>query len=118
HLLRMAGAEPLNWSYKTECCGASLSLSETKLALQMSARILANAVEVGADAVVVACPLCQANLDGRQPQINSQLGQDFHLPVLYFTQALGLAFGKKPKELGLGKHTVSTDELLARKGLQ
>lgn len=116
-LLRAVGAEVLDWSCKTECCGASLSLSETQHALRLSDRVLENAVAVGADAVVVACPLCQANLDGRQPQINAKLGRNYQLPVLYFTEALGLAFGKSPRDLGLNRHIVSADSLLAAKGI-
>ena len=116
-LLRAVGAEVVDWSCKTECCGASLSLSETQHALRLTDRVLENALVVGADAVIVACPLCQANLDGRQPQINAKLGRRYQLPVLYFTEALGLAFGKSPRELGLNRHIVSADALLAAKGL-
>jgi heterodisulfide reductase subunit B len=117
YLMRAAGAETLDWSYKTECCGSSLSLSETQVALRLSERILANAVAVGADAIVVACPLCQANLDGRQAQINSLLGTDYHLPILYFTQVLGLAFGHTPNDVKLQKNIVSAEPLLKNKGL-
>lgn len=116
-LMRVVGAKPLDWSYKTECCGASLSLTETGVALRLSDRILADAVAVGADAVVVACPLCQSNLDTRQAQINSELGRQYDMPVIYFTQALGLAFGASPKELGMDKHLVGVDALLSAKGL-
>ena len=117
YLLRAAGAETLDWSYKTECCGSSLALSETEVALRLSERVLANAVAVGAEAIVVACPLCQSNLDARQRQINARLGKDYRLPVMYFTQALGLAFGAEPRQLGLDKLIVSADEVLAAKGI-
>lgn len=117
YLLRAAGAETLDWNYKTECCGSSLSLSETEVALQLSERILADAVAAGADAIVVACPLCQSNLDVRQPKINAAYGKDYSIPVLYFTEALGLAFGRTPKELGLDKHLVNAEPVLIDKGV-
>lgn len=116
YLLRAAGAETLDWNYKTECCGSSLSLSETSVALRLSERILADAAAVGADAIVVGCPLCQSNLDVRQPRINKAFDKHYDIPILYFTEALGLAFGRSPKELGLEKHLVDPEPLLARKG--
>jgi len=61
---------------------------------------------------VVACPLCQANLDMRQRQIGEQYGQAYDLPILYFTQLMGLAFGLEPAALGLQKHSVSAEPLL------
>ncbi|MHB1130815.1 MAG: heterodisulfide reductase-related iron-sulfur binding cluster [Chloroflexota bacterium] len=116
-LLRAAGAEVLDWSYKTECCGASLALSETQHVYRLTDRILENALAVGADAVVVACPLCQSNLDARQPQLNAKLGRNYKVPVLYFTEALGLALGLSAHELGLRRHVVAVEPLLAAKGL-
>jgi heterodisulfide reductase subunit B len=72
---------------------------------------------VGAEAIVVACPLCHANLDMRQQQINEQFGEDYHIPILYFTQLMGLAFGIEPHKLALDKHLVSASPLLQAKGL-
>jgi heterodisulfide reductase subunit B len=116
-LVETLGAESLDWSYKTECCGASLVFTQLPIALGMSRKILRNAQEVGAEAIVVACPLCHANLDMRQQQINEQFGEDYHIPILYFTQLMGLAFGIEPRKLGLDKHLVSTFPLLQAKGL-
>jgi heterodisulfide reductase subunit B len=79
----------------------------------MSHKVLQNARAVGAQAVVVACPLCHSNLDARQQQIDEQYGDESHIPILYFTQLMGLAFGLAPRELGLDKHLVSPLELLA-----
>jgi heterodisulfide reductase subunit B len=111
-LMEVLGAVPLDWSYKTECCGASLVFSQLSIALEMSRKVLQNARAVGAQAVVVACPLCHSNLDARQRQISEQYGDGFHIPILYFTQLMGLAFGLSPKELGLDKHFVQPFELL------
>jgi heterodisulfide reductase subunit B len=116
-LVETLGAESLDWSYKTECCGASLVFTQLPIALGMSRKILRNAQEVGAEAIVVACPLCHANLDMRQGQINEQFGEDYHIPILYFTQLMGLAFGIEPHKLGIDKHLVSASPLLKAKGL-
>ncbi|MFQ6033609.1 MAG: CoB--CoM heterodisulfide reductase iron-sulfur subunit B family protein, partial [Candidatus Bipolaricaulia bacterium] len=116
-LMEALGAESLDWSYKTECCGSSLSLTQLPIALEMSRKILENAKEVGAEAIVVACPLCHANLDLRQRQIAEGTHEEFDLPILYFTQVMGLAFGLEPRRLGLEKHFVDPLPLLERKGL-
>jgi len=116
-LVKTLGAEPLDWSYKTECCGASLSITQLPIALKMTEKILRNAKAVGAEAVVVACPFCHVNLDSRQKQIEEQIGETFGLPVVFFTQLMGLAFGVVPKDLGLGKHFVDPFPLLRQAGL-
>ncbi len=114
HLIEVLGARSLDWSYKTECCGGSLALSQLPIALNLSKKILQNAQDVGAEALIVACPLCHANLDLRQRQINEQFGTDFQLPILYFTQMMGLAFGVEPQQLGLERHGTATNSLLRK----
>jgi heterodisulfide reductase subunit B len=111
-LMKAIGITPLGWSYKTRCCGVSLGISQLPIALELSRRILKNAKGVGADAIVVACPLCHVNLDARQKQIEEEYKETLHLPIIYFTQLMGLAFGLKSKELGLDKHFVDPQPLL------
>lgn len=113
-LMRVLGIDALDWSYKTRCCGVSLGITELPIALELSRKILKNAKRVGADAIVVACPLCHVNLDARQKQIEEEFKERFDLPVLYFTQLMGLAFGSKTDELGLNKHFVNPLPLLMR----
>ena len=103
-LVAPLGAETVDWSYKTDCCGGTLGLTQTDIALEMTAKILRNARDCGADIVVTACPLCHVNLDARQ----SQMGLDFQMPVLYLTQLMALAFGYEEKETGLKKNFVRT----------
>ncbi|MBN1135389.1 MAG: 4Fe-4S dicluster domain-containing protein [Anaerolineae bacterium] len=116
-LVEVLGAEALDWTYKTDCCGGSLSLSTLEIALDLSHKILKNARDVGADLIVTACPLCHANLDMRQKQINDEYGEDLHIPILYFTQLMGLAYGLPPKALGLDKHLSDAIGLLKEKEL-
>lgn len=113
-LMNILGATSLDWSYKTRCCGVSLGISQLPIALELSRKILKNARGVGAEAIVVACPLCHINLDARQKQIEETFKESFHLPVLYFTQLMGVAFGLNPEVLGLDKHFVDPLPLLAR----
>jgi len=117
HLMEALGAEAVDWSYKTDCCGGSLSLSTLEIALDLSQKILKNAIEVGADVIVTACPLCHANLDLRQKQINDQFGGQFDIPIVYFTQLMGVAYGLDAKKLGMDKHFSDAIGLLKTKGL-
>jgi heterodisulfide reductase subunit B len=113
-LMKAIGITPLDWSYKTRCCGVSLGISQLPIALELSRKILKNAKGVGADAIVVACPLCHVNLDARQKQIEEEFKENFHLPIIYFTQLMGLAFGLKSEELGLDKHFIDPSPLLKK----
>lgn len=105
-LMAAAGAEPREWNFKTECCGAAFSVTRTDLVAKMSGKIVADAVRHGAEAIVVACPMCQSNLDMRRPEINARLGAEHTIPVLFITQALGLAMGIDATKLGLQRHMV------------
>jgi heterodisulfide reductase subunit B len=116
-ILRALGAEVLEWDFKTECCGSSLSLSKTEKVLELSARLLKEAVWKGADAVVVACQLCQSNLDMRQGEIWKAEKKNYHLPILYITQLMGLALGYSSKDLGLDHHLVDPLPILKERGL-
>lgn len=116
-VMAAAGADALDWPHKTECCGASCSITNVAVVHLLAREILAMARAAGADCIVTACPLCQLNLDVRQADIEAQSGEKYRLPVFYFTQLLGVAFGLAPGELGLGSLVVNPMPLLAAKGL-
>ncbi|OXS29560.1 MAG: heterodisulfide reductase subunit B [Desulfovibrio sp. MES5] len=113
-MLAACGAEMVDFPLKTACCGASFGIPERVMTARNSGRILDLATQLGVDAVIVACPLCQMNLDLRQPQASKEMGTSFNLPVLYFTQMMGIAFGLDHKDLGLGKLRVSADGLIRK----
>jgi heterodisulfide reductase subunit B len=115
-LLGSLGITTLDWSYKTECCGGALAMTESDIVLKLTRDILEEAKAVGADAIVVACPLCHANLDTRQAEVEGKYETEYGLPVFYFTQLMGLAFGIAPERLGIHKHLVGADELLSGMG--
>jgi len=112
-IVEALGAEPVDWSGKTDCCGSSLGITQTPVALELSAKILRSARAYGADLIVTACPLCQVNIEGRQ----KQMGLDFEIPVLYITQLMVLAFGLGEKAAELNKNMVDPRPLLREKGV-
>lgn len=114
-IIEALGAETRYWSHKTECCGASFALSRTDIVLRLTNEILKAARFADADCIVVACPLCFANLDMRQSQIASKYGVNYSLPVLFISELMGIAMGMGYKELGIDKHIVSAKDLLKGK---
>jgi heterodisulfide reductase subunit B2 len=106
-----AGATPIEWAFKTECCGAGLSVPRTDIVARLSGKIIEDAADRGADSIIVACPMCHMNLDMRRPEIKKQLHKEINIPVLFITQALGLSMGISADKLGLNKHFVPTDKV-------
>ena len=116
-LMAVLGARPLEWDFKTACCGASLPLTRQDIVVKLSYRILAQARRLGADCVAVACPMCQMNLDAFQNEMGKQYGYKINMPILYFTQIAGLAMGITPGALDLDKHFTDPMPMLKNKGL-
>jgi len=112
-LVTAAGAEAVDWPYKTECCGASLSIVKGNVTNRLGYRLLSMAERAGAQCLVVACPLCQLNLDFRQADAKKGKQPIPDMPVIYITQLLGLALGLSPQSLGLDALTVSALPLFA-----
>lgn len=113
-LLRDLGAEPVEWNFKTECCGAGLTIANEATVLDLSHKILANARDHGANCVVVACPMCHVNLDMKQADIERTRAQSLGLPVYYLSDLVGLALGLTEKELGIDRHFVAAKSSGAR----
>jgi heterodisulfide reductase subunit B len=111
-LLRSMGVKTLDWSYKTDCCGGAFSLTETDVIRKLTHDIFEEAKAVGANAIAVACPLCHANLDTRQAEVEREFNTKYDLPVFYFTQLMGLAFGIPSTQLGIQKHFVSAEGMI------
>jgi heterodisulfide reductase subunit B len=115
-LLRTLGAEVVDFPLKTHCCGGHMTQISADTAYELIRRLLHNASEYEADVIVAACPMCQLNLDAYQAQVNRHFGTDFHLPVLYFTQMIGLAMGMAPADLGIGREVTSAAAALSKIG--
>jgi heterodisulfide reductase subunit B len=112
NILDAVGVKVADFAFKMECCGAAFGVPKREMVNQLTYRVLSMALDAGANCVAVACPLCQQNLDLRQSQVNSTMGASFNIPILYFSQIVGLTYGLSPKELGLDKLVVSADELV------
>ncbi|OQY35422.1 MAG: hypothetical protein B6I38_01540 [Anaerolineaceae bacterium 4572_5.1] len=113
-ILEAMGADAVDFAYKTRCCGGSLLITNRKAALNMIHLLLQNAERSGAEVIATACPLCQVNLEAYQIQVNEAFGTDYSIPVLYFTQLMGIALGIAPKKLGIGSELVSTLPVLSQ----
>lgn len=114
-LLSWVGVETLDWPSKVDCCGAHFSLIKPDIVVDLCSKLLSSALDAGADAIVVACPMCHANLDTRQEQIAEKLNRPISIPILYFSQVLGYALGVEPKSLGLKKHIIDPLPLMLAK---
>ena len=114
-IVEATGAQAVEWPYKTECCGASLSISKTAVVNRLGYRLLSMAQRAGAECIVVACPLCQLNLDFRQPEARKHGSPIPEIPVLYITQLLGLALGLPTKGLGLEGLTINAESVSAKR---
>jgi heterodisulfide reductase subunit B len=106
-MLSAIGAIPVNYPLKMRCCGGSLIISSRTAALSMVRNLLQSAVDSQAAVIATACPMCQVNLECYQQQVNQEFGTNFSMPILYFTQLVGLAMGIPPKKLGIGKEFVT-----------
>ncbi len=117
-VLTAVGAEPVDWTHRTECCGASFTFSREDVVERLSGKVLEAARHAGADCVVVSCPMCQLNLDIHQRGASRvlELEERLKMPVVFLTELLGLAYGVKSKELELNRHFTSTRELVKRLG--
>jgi len=113
-LVRRLGATVIDFPLKTHCCGGHMTQISEETAYELMRRILHNADEYKADLIVTLCPMCQLNLDAFQPQVNQMFGTNFHMPILFFTQLMGLAFGFSQNQLGIGSEIVSASAALRK----
>lgn len=112
-LITSLGAEATPFQNKNRCCGSSLVIAEPKVAFRLIRDVLASAQEGNAQCIITACPLCQTNLDAYQGMVNSEFKTNFDLPVLFFTQLIGLALGIDAKTLGIDTAIVSPKKVMA-----
>jgi heterodisulfide reductase subunit B len=109
NVITKIGGNAIDWAFKTECCGAGLSVSRTDLVAKLSGKLMLDALDRGAQAIIVACPMCHSNLDMRRPAINKYMKRESDIPVIYITQAVGLAIGLSEKEVGLHHHMLKVN---------
>jgi heterodisulfide reductase subunit B len=109
-IINACGADDVDWNMKVECCGGAFSISRTSSVVRLGRSIVEDARRNGAEAIVVACPLCHSNLDLRQKAMTERGEQP--LPILFITQVVGLALGLPAEQLGLNRHFVATQPFI------
>jgi len=112
--LKLLGAQVAYYPVKTRCCAGTFITTQPGIAARMIGLLLKSAKDNGADAIVTCCPLCQFNLDNFQKEAGDYWNAEFNIPILYFTQVVGLAMGIPPGDLEIDNHRVSPDALLAK----
>ncbi|HIE58158.1 MAG TPA: disulfide reductase [Anaerolineales bacterium] len=117
-MMQKLGATVVDFPLKAHCCGGHMTQISEDVALELIRRLLKNAADYDADVIVTLCPMCQFNLDAYQDAVNKKFGTKYKIPILYFTQMIGLALGIKPKALGFGKELISAKAALAKIGVK
>ena len=117
-LMTVLGAEVIDFPMKTHCCGGHMTQISPETAYELIRRLLHGAQQYEADLMVSVCPMCQLNLDAYQEETNHYFGLDYQMPILYFTQLIGLAFGLDAETLGIGREFVPATEALAKIGVE
>ncbi|MBM4426372.1 MAG: disulfide reductase [Chloroflexi bacterium] len=117
-LLRALGADVIDYPLTTSCCGGHMTQIGPETAFELIRRLVADADERDAQLMATVCPMCQMNVDAYQNEMNRFFGTDYHMPILFFTQLMGLAFGREPKELGIGVELVNSRNALAHIGVE
>ncbi len=117
-VLKVLGAEVIDFPLKTHCCGGHMTQIGPTTAFELIRRLLYAADQYKADLMATLCPMCQLNIDAYQGEMNRYFQTSYRMPIVFFTQLMGLAFGKDPKELGFGRELVSANSALTRIGIE
>ena len=110
--MKTIGAEPIEWYFKNECCGASFGISKTDIVVNLVGKIISNAKKQGANCIVTACPLCTTNLEMRQAAAGKLRGEDLSMPIFYFTELLGIAMQVPGVKKCFASHLVDVNSAL------
>jgi heterodisulfide reductase subunit B len=115
-ILGILGADTVKWSYKTDCCGGNLAMTRPDVVRRLSGKLFEAALEAGGEIIVTDCPMCQANLDTREKEIEAETGTRYDLPVVYITELIAVAMGLGEARSWWRKHLVDPEPLLKAKG--
>ena len=105
-ILEALGGKTVDWNYRTECCGAGMTMANEQTVLELSHKILSNAAAHGANCLVVACPMCHVNLDMKQADVDRRFSVSHKMMVYYLSDLIGLALGLDESALGIDRHYV------------
>jgi heterodisulfide reductase subunit B len=110
-LVETMGGEAVAYDQKVTCCGGALAFSEPEKAQKQIKDIVESAYDHGAEMIVTPCPLCQANVEIYQGDVNKRYGTKFNIPVLYYSQLMTLAYGGSAKDAGLDGQLIRATKL-------
>jgi len=113
-IVSQTGAQVVDWNFKTECCGAAHTLTNTNIVTSLSKKIIDDAREHNADVIITACPMCHSNLDMRQIAIKKEYPSHEYFPVFYITEIIGLSIGLDGKTLGTNLHFIDSSEAIVK----
>jgi len=114
-LFKWGGAEVGDYPVKAHCCGGHMTQISEPQAYELIRRLLDSAAEYKADLILCMCPMCQLNLDAYQSAVNKYFGTSYKIPIIFFTQLLGVAFGLEMKKLGFGKEIIAAEPVVQSK---
>ena len=117
-LLGALGAEVVDFPPRTDCCGGHMTQISPGTGFELIRRLVDAADRLGADMLVTICPMCQMNVDAYQGEMNRYFHTHHHMPILFFTQLMALAFGAPPEKVGIGSELVSAAKALGRIGIE
>ncbi len=117
-LLKVLGAEVIDFPLKTHCCGGHMTQISPDTAFELIRRLIHGADQYHADMMVTLCPMCQLNIDAYQTETNHHFKTHYHMPILFFTQLMGLAFGLEAEDLGIGTELVNVRPALTKIGME
>jgi heterodisulfide reductase subunit B len=111
-MVEALGGEALtSYDQKVTCCGGALAFSEPEKSQKQIKDIIESAYDHGAEMLVTPCPLCQANTEVYQGEINKKYGTKFNMPVLYYSQLMAVAYGASAKDAGLDGQLIRAESL-------
>lgn len=110
-LVETLGGEAVTYDQKVTCCGGALAFSEPEKSQKQIRDIIESAYDHGADMIVTPCPLCQANVEIYQGEVNKRYGTKFNIPVTYYSQLITLAYGGTAQEAGLDGQVIRATKL-------
>ena len=111
-VLSRLGADVMKWSYKTDCCGGSLTLTRLDIVHKLAGDLFEAAIEAGGTCIVTDCPMCQGNLDTRQQEVNDAFKKQYNLPIFYISELVALAMGAGNSDSWWNRHLVDPKPLL------
>lgn len=113
-LLTWLGVEPVNFPMKAKCCGGMLAMTSEKVGLNLARGLIQNALDNGAEIIGTICPLCHMTLEAYQGNVNKLFGTKYSVPILYFTQLVGLALGFSREALGINEELIPSQPALEK----